>query len=188
MIAPVMAEVTITPDQFDFTFNGNTKTLTFKVCHDEGKTLKIPLVTEVTNDDVENLNYVEITSPLTVTANKCKNVNVKVTEVNNAYKSSRIRVALKYHNTTVVLPEDTYSNIEMVQERTNLSIVEIQEMNETEKNENQVQEETSLQRFFRVNRTLLILASIVIVIIVIYFAYRQFKSEQSEASNPWDGY
>lgn len=128
------AKVTITPDQYKLIYNGERKEFNFKVCHDKNSFLSIPLVTEITTENLADIQNIKIQSPLNAKTSNCRNVNV-ILNANNQYNSTEIILKLKYYDRNKIeniedIPintSNTASNILKVQDETNLTIVELNE-------------------------------------------------------------
>lgn len=100
LISPLINayNVSITPSTYDFTYNGDSQTLNFKVCQDSGSTQIVSLITEVSSDTLNNIAKVRIKSPayLKVPTN-CENFPVLLSTV-SGYNKTTISIKVRYFN------------------------------------------------------------------------------------------
>lgn len=169
--------VTITPPSYDWKYTGGEKVLSFKVCHDsKNQTLSIPVITEVTADSLTELSKVNIQTPYKVETNKCKDAQVKLTS-SKGYVPTRVILKMyTFNDKTYTKPNESISNIQIVENKTGLTIKNISgDMNSNLTN-------SSINPKSKPNRTLqgvMLVIIIIAVIIGIYYFYQQ-QQDNSE--------
>jgi hypothetical protein len=173
--------ITITPDSYDWKYQGGEKILGFRVCHDANNTnLSIPIVTEITADNLASLQYVKVQAPYKVDTYKCKNADIKLTSTGN-YTATRVILkmyALQDKNTIKLDTTKAVNNLNIVANKTNLTVKNLTILND---DLNLSNNSTVIKK---PNRPVQIIAVILIVVAIlggIYYYYTQ--SEGGEAQN-----
>lgn len=118
--------VKVSPEAYSFQYDGSDMTLKFKLCHDYGITMNIPLVTEITTETLEDMKKLKINAPYQAITKTCKDLKIKIT-TDKGFVEQNITIKLKVLTNNYKAPSEgmTYSNVDLVK---NQSIVKVEDI------------------------------------------------------------
>lgn len=122
ILIPVISayNVTVNPPLYDIRYDGGDRSLSFEICHDAGRSLSIPIITEATASSLDQLSKVKIKTPYKVDTDKCKDIDVRLS-ADTGYESTNVIIRVYPFNQSTIPSTDAVSNIAIVNTSVNIT-------------------------------------------------------------------